>query len=254
VKKAKTRSRNKNKTPKKSAKTPAAPLELESKHDLFIDEYLIDLNGTRAYQKVYGVTKKNVAAVNAARLLTNAKVVEKVAAKQKARSERVQVTGDDVLRRFWMIASADPNELSELRRTCCRYCYGVDHGYQLTDRELSEREAQHRARKNPKPTDVYDDLGGGGFNPRLAPHPECPDCGGEGEAHAFFKDTRHLSEAAKMLYAGVKTTKEGIEVKVLDQQVALQNVAKLLGLYIEKLEHTGKLTLEDILSRSWEKK
>lgn len=49
--------------------------KLTEKQKLFVDEYLIDLNATRAYKAVYpNVKKDSSAAVCAAKLLRNAKV------------------------------------------------------------------------------------------------------------------------------------------------------------------------------------
>lgn len=48
---------------------------MTDKQQIFADEYLKDLNGTRAYKVAYpNVKKDSVAATNAARLLRNAKV------------------------------------------------------------------------------------------------------------------------------------------------------------------------------------
>lgn len=49
--------------------------KLTDKQQIFADEYLKDLNGTRAYKVAYpNVKKDSVAAVNASKLLRNAKV------------------------------------------------------------------------------------------------------------------------------------------------------------------------------------
>lgn len=51
--------------------------KLTEKQKLFVDEYLIDLNATRAYKAVYpNVKKDSSAAVCATKLLRNAKVQE----------------------------------------------------------------------------------------------------------------------------------------------------------------------------------
>ncbi|WP_418223563.1 terminase small subunit [Clostridium isatidis] len=49
--------------------------KLTDKQMIFANEYLVDLNATRAYKKAYpNVKKDNVAAVNGNRLLRNAKI------------------------------------------------------------------------------------------------------------------------------------------------------------------------------------
>ena len=50
----------------------------------------------------------------------------------------------------------------------------------------------------------------------------------------FAHDTRNLSPKAKALYAGVRATKDGQEVKTHDQMAALVNVAKHLGMFTEQ--------------------
>ena len=100
-----------------------------------------------------------------------------------------------------------------------------------------------------KPRDVFrfaNGDGGPGWDPRRAAHPDCPECFGEGVERVHVNDTRQLSRRAARLYAGVKTTKEGIEVKIHDQQAALVNVGKHLGMFVDKLE-VKNFTLEDIL-------
>jgi phage terminase small subunit len=44
-----------------------------------------------------------------------------------------------VLEELWAIAVADPRELIEYRRTCCRHCWGLEHEYQRTTREIYGR-------------------------------------------------------------------------------------------------------------------
>ena len=52
-------------------------MALTEKQKIFADEYLIDLNATRAYKVAYpGVKKDDVAAANGSRMLRNAKVAE----------------------------------------------------------------------------------------------------------------------------------------------------------------------------------
>lgn len=87
--------------------------ELSNKrHELFCQEYLKDLNGKQAYERVYGV-KKNVktSEANSSRLLGNDKVQQRIDELKMERVERVQVKADDVLLELLRIASLDPGKL-----------------------------------------------------------------------------------------------------------------------------------------------
>ena len=65
--------------------------KLTEKQKLFVDEYLIDLNATRAYKAVYpNVKKDSSAAVCAAKLLRNAKVKDYIDEQlEKVSSEKI---------------------------------------------------------------------------------------------------------------------------------------------------------------------
>lgn len=73
--------------------TPLTP-----KQQLFVDEYLIDLNGTAAYKRAGYSGEGNVAESSASRLLSNAKVQHAVNAGKKERADRLRIDGDQVLR------------------------------------------------------------------------------------------------------------------------------------------------------------
>lgn len=211
-------------------------MALTDKQRRFVDEYLIDLNATQAAIRA-GYSKKT-APEQASRLLTNVKVAEAIAAGKSELSKRAEITADMVLERFWNIATADPNELIQLRRVCCRYCHGEDHAYQWRDPKeyAGALIAADKADAKALPTDD----GGYGFVATADPHPGCPRCYGEGHMDAHALDTRKLSDRSRMLYAGVKVTKDGVEIKMHDQMKALESVAKHLGMFVDRHEHTGK--------------
>ena len=50
----------------------------------------------------------------------------------------------------------------------------------------------------------------------------------------FFADTRNLSPAARLVYAGVKEGRDGIEVLTMSKEKAADNLARALGLFKEK--------------------
>jgi phage terminase small subunit len=175
---------------------------LNDRQQRFVQEYLIDLNATQAAIRA-GYAKKT-AEQAASRLLRNVKVQEAIQEAKKKRSVRTEVTADKVLDRLWAIATADPNELIEHRRVCCQRCYG---------------EEPHDERRGP--------------------NPQCMTCFGDGVGKVIAKDTRNLSSAALCLYAGVKLTKQGLEVQMHDQRAALVDVARHLGMFVEKKELSG---------------
>ncbi len=65
----------------------------------FCDEYLTDLNATRAYKVAYLRCKKDETAnVNGSKLLRNAKVQEYISEKMKEREKRTEITQDMVIK------------------------------------------------------------------------------------------------------------------------------------------------------------
>ena len=74
----------------------------------FADEYLIDLNATKAYKAAYPSCKKDETAnVNGSKLLRNAKVKEYIDIKQKALEEKSGVTQQRIIEELAKIAFAD---------------------------------------------------------------------------------------------------------------------------------------------------
>ncbi|MEC4569335.1 terminase small subunit [Paenibacillus sp. CMAA1739] len=221
-------------------------MALSRMQKLFVKEYLVDLNATQAAIRA-GYSAKT-AEQQASRLLTNVKVQAEIDEAISKRSKRTEITADMVLQRWWDIATADPNDIIHLRRTCCRYCFGKEHQYQWRDESEYEQAVQRAVNdakqksleggKEVQPIIPSND-GGYGFDKLERPHPKCPNCLGEGREGVHIEDTRHLAGKAKLLYAGLKTTNAGIEIKMQDQGKALENVARHLGMFKDKVELTG---------------
>ena len=85
----------------------AAPLKLRGKQARFVEEYLIDLNGTAAYQRAGYTATPRVARSNAVRLLANASVQAAITAAQAARARRVHLTQDAILREVALLSQSD---------------------------------------------------------------------------------------------------------------------------------------------------
>lgn len=78
----------------------------------FCDEYLIDLNATRAYKVAYSRCKKDETAnVNGSKLLRNAKVQEYISERMKEREKRTEITQDMVIKELAKIAFLDIRKL-----------------------------------------------------------------------------------------------------------------------------------------------
>lgn len=226
---------------------PTPPLRpLTRRERQFVAEYLIDFNGAEAVRRCAWYKGKLVRQ-KAHRLLKRPPVR---AAIEKALAENLQRAADkaeQMKRLVEATATANPNELQEFRRESCRYCWGIDNKEQFTPAEQAGRRAAYdrtlkeTQAKNPNaPIEPFDELGGVGFNPHRSPNPQCQECFGDGRERVFIHDTRNLSPEARALYAGIKQTEKGIEIKVNSQDRARELFCRLSGLVKEKHEHTGK--------------
>lgn len=83
----------------------------------FCNEYLIDLNATRAYKVAYPKCKEDETA-NAAssRMLRNVKVQEYISKKQKEIEKRTEVTQDMVIKELAAIAFSKASDYAKLKK------------------------------------------------------------------------------------------------------------------------------------------
>ncbi len=81
--------------------------ELEEKQKRFCDEYLKHLNATHAYMEAYGVTNKDVARANGARLLAKAHVKAYLAPRAKKAAAKAEISQEKVLKEIGRIAFGD---------------------------------------------------------------------------------------------------------------------------------------------------
>lgn len=251
------------KAPAKAPKAPRAQKPQESpdtatpwkpteKQRRFIEEYLVDLNASQAAIRA-GYSADTAGAIGH-ELLKKPEIQAEVAFQRKKQQERTQIEADRVVIEAWNIATADPRELVEYRVGCCRYCWGKDHRFQFTAVEMERAEAEHaekceKAIKEGKPhPGDFDPKGGIGYHRLREPNPACPECFGEGQGRTVFKDTSKISPAVASLFAGIKETKEGMEVKLHSKDGALEKLFKHLGLY-EKDNEQKTDPLASLLAR-----
>jgi hypothetical protein len=212
--------------------------DLPPKAKLFVVEYTKDMNGTQAAIRA-GYSAKT-AQEQSSQHLSKLKVKQAVDAVMNDRIEQGIFDGDMVISRWVEISQANPNSLTQYRRVNCRYCWGEGHRYQFTPAEMEDAK-QALADSNAKrvldelPELDWDDKGGLGFVGNRDPYPECPECWGEGVGRPFFTDTRKLGRDSLPLYAGVKQTKDGLEIQMHNQTDALDKLARHFGLYKDKL-------------------
>src|SRR5262245_26754988 len=128
---------------------------LTPRQQRFVEEYLIDLNATQAAIRA-GYSSKT-AGQQGERLLKNVEIKAAVDDAISERSERTKVTSAKVLERLWSIATVDPNELVEHRRTCCRHCHGANGEYQRTQRERDRDFARWESSTDPNKPAAFDE-------------------------------------------------------------------------------------------------
>lgn len=221
----------------------AGRINLTPKQLKFARLYFETGNANKAYRATYSVENMRDSSIAGAssELLQNPSVVSYVDSLREDAAYVAQLNVAWVLKQYMQIATADVNELIEARNVNCRYCHGTDHNYQWLDVEewanainetlaFNARQEATEPRRRQPPLDIPSDAGGFGFWGTKAPHPECPKCFGKGTLDVHVHDTRKLKGPARLLYDGVKTTANGIEVKVRDRDAALAFLAKFLKL------------------------
>lgn len=176
---------------------------LTRKQQEFVRHYLTDLNAAAAYRRAGYTAQGNSAEVNAARLLRNAQVAAEIERGMQYRAERLNIRAEDVLRRLWHIATADPREIISVVTEPCPECW-------------DDGEKHH------------------------APNAACPRCWGRGSSRVIISDLKKLSDPALALLARVKQTRHGVEVELHDQLAALEKVARHLGMFNDKLTLAGE--------------
>lgn len=212
---------------------------LDARQAKFVDLWLVTYNASQSYRDA-GFTCKNdnVASAAASRLLSKVKNHPYTLARQVELFARTADVQNQLIATYHAASFADPRELVEYVRRCCRYCYGIDHKFHLRPSEMERRRQQYEADKaaaeaESKTIGEFDELGGIGYDGRKPPNYDCPECDGEGEGRALFKDTSNLSPAALTLFEGVKEGKDGTELKVASQKGYRDSLAKLFNMNVE---------------------
>lgn len=165
--------------------------KLTAKQQKFIDEYLIDLNATRAYKAAYPKCKSDEAA-NAAssRLLRNVKVQEQITIEQQDIQERTKITQDKVVQELAKIAFSNATDYVEVVT-------------RPTIRRVWDKEEEKYVYEE---GDVY-------------------------EQDIILKDTKQLTDDQKAAISSIKNTKHGIAIEQCNKVEALHLLGQHLGMF-----------------------
>lgn len=189
-------------------------MALTPKQKKFANEYLIDLNATRAYRAAYPAVKKDETAAQAgSRMLRNVKVSEYIEKRMKEREKRTEITQDRVLKEIAGIAFSKASDYAR----------------------VIERQATVM-RKDGTEIPLYDSKG----KPILVQDVQ-------------LELTENLTEEQVRAIACIKNGKYGIEVVQCDKVRALELLGRHLGIFKDKVQLTGLETeqskLEDIIKQ-----
>lgn len=180
----------------------------------FAEEYVLRcFYNAAAAARNAGVPPGSAARV-AVKWLANPEIKAYVAELRAKMADEMEVEARDLIRRWTLIVSADPNELIEHRREHCNECWPP--------------EAEHDG----------------------SPNPDCQACKGDGHRRIVVADTRKLSEAGRLLYRGVQVTKDGLKVLMADQDKAAENLARCKGMFKDKIEHSVSEDFAEALIRA----
>lgn len=201
-----------------------ADFGLSEKQGIFAENVAAGKKLVEAYRIAGYEGEGNTAHSNASRMLRNARVFRAVSFLRDKRQQRLSLTEEEIIHQLSAIASANPAELVQFRRVNCRYCWGEHHLYQWRDIEEFDKAAE-KASTDGKEEPEY---GGLGFVESAFPNEECPKCNGEGVGQFHAADVSQLEGDARWLYAGVKQTLNGLEIRMANQEAARRDLLKII--------------------------
>lgn len=206
---------------------------LTAKNAIFCIQYCVDFNATQAAIRA-GYSEASAGSIGG-ELIQKPEIIERIEERKAELAAAASLTPEWIIEQWKRLATGNPEDLAKVRRVNCRHCYGYGGEYQWT--EIEYRRALDAAINAGKP--APDGAGGFDFDRKAPPNPECQECAGEGIEYVFVQDTDKVRKNSRGLFAGVKQTKDGIEIKLRDQDAALANLAKYLGMSVDRKELSG---------------
>lgn len=221
---------------------------LTGKMENFALSYVRQGVASQAYRDAYDCSKMKPESVNrmAHRIINIEKVRSRISQLQAEIKKDISYGIKEAMQDLVAFHTADINDIMQVRRLNCRHCNGVGFLYQWKDaREfavatataLDTNAARQAMRPKRAPLTLPTDDGGYGFRRVVSPHPDCPECDGEGIEDTWIADTRKLKGAARKMYGGFKQLKDGrIEVLTRDRDAAFTNLMKSLGMFTDTVK------------------
>lgn len=230
-------------------------LKLSEREERFAQNFSLWRDATKAYRATFDCSrmKENTVWRNAWEFKSRPVVLARIEELRAITAQEVTRDLSSMIADLAMISLADPSKLTRHERNNCRHCHGRGHKWQWKNEgeyslalaavmdenaDLERRQqlapAGHEIHaREPKP--LPDVSGGLGFVIDAFPDPDCPACLGEGVARVWIADMRRLGPYEAKLYAGIKETKDGLQVLTRDQDGAADKILRILGAYKDGL-------------------
>ena len=210
--------------------------KLGLREQVFVTEFLIDFNATRAAKKA-GIDNPGG---HSTRLLNKPEIQAAIRDAVDKRLTRLGIDGDQLMQ-FWAdVVALDVNEVMQLRRVPCPLCWSEDGEPQISIQEyMKKREDHYKLRMKLLAKDDGEDIGEypspsnfSFIDYRREPNPDCPSCHGVGVEKSFNSDTRYLSPAAKRAYSGLSKGIGGVvNIQLMSKENASKYLATALGIF-----------------------
>lgn len=215
---------------------------LTGKQNIFVREFLKDFNAARA-ARAAGYSQGKNGSVDTGSIVSSPAVQKAIREAVAERAAKNGLNADSIMQAWADIVAFDSNELVQVRRIPCAYCYAEPGQKQYTIQSYEKEKEQHEKRRlqmlrlGEGDIGEFPDARGMPFvDTTKSPNPECPVCHGVGLERLFTADTRHLSPVAKRVYCGAKTFNGRVELIMVSKERAMENLAKALGVFDEKEE------------------
>ncbi|MEB2275881.1 terminase small subunit [Bacillus sp. ILBB4] len=194
-------------------------MKLTPKQKRFVEEYLVDLNATQAAIRA-GYSEKTAEAIGHENL-RKPKIKMFIDEALKTRAHRAEISADKVLQELAAIAFANATDVVNVK----------DVEYISSYKWMLDGEEVERNDYTPS-SEEYE---------RMERVPVM-----EIRQSVFIKETEALNAFQKKAISGMKETKYGIEIKFHDKVRAIELLGKHLGLFTDKVEHSGTVTNHNI--------